>query len=159
MSIAYGRGHHFIAAALIITVSAAPALSQGAQGSQFRPRAPLKEKHFDSDYKVTALAQPVDCPDLPRFTGKQRMVSGIYTPRKEGGTSYVINYATSEDVNTVRNWYRQAFTSNQWQITRDQDNYIKAHHPNGHYCTASFNPLRTGPEKCKYTLNFFQKSK
>ncbi|HEY9785834.1 MAG TPA: hypothetical protein V6D17_10565 [Candidatus Obscuribacterales bacterium] len=108
------------------------------------------------DYSTVPLLSPVDCPDLPRYTGKQKFIGGTCSPRRKGGKSYIQRFAAQEEAATVSNWYKSALqASGQWKIFKERGNNIMASHAKGHECFVFFygNPEKN--ERCRYTLRVF----
>ena len=63
------------------------------------------------------LKQPMDLPDLPRYTGAgTQFVEGLMYPNKPGGAAITMIYHAKEVPDVVRDWYGDALASYQWKV-------------------------------------------
>ncbi|MBX3072946.1 hypothetical protein KF913_03455 [Candidatus Obscuribacterales bacterium] len=63
------------------------------------------------------LKQPMDLPDLPRYTGAGTLFTeGLLYPNKPGGAAVTMTYRAKEAPDVVLGWYEDALKSYQWKV-------------------------------------------
>lgn len=68
-------------------------------------------KNMEAD----TLANKVDLPNLPDFTGQAKFVSGL-VHQAERGTHYVQHFTTKQDSKLVLDWYLNTLNMYKWKI-------------------------------------------
>lgn len=62
------------------------------------------------------LHQPMDLPDLPKYTGQAQFVQGLMYPNKAGGAAITMSYRAKETPDVVLGWYSDALANYHWKI-------------------------------------------
>lgn len=62
------------------------------------------------------LKQPMDLPDVPRYTGAgTEFAEGLMYPNKPGGAAVSMTYRIKETPDVVIHWYEDALKNYQWK--------------------------------------------
>ena len=67
------------------------------------------------------VKQPMNLPDLPKYSGKAFFEGGLMYPNKPGGSAISLRYKVKEAPDTVLEWYRDTLKSNQWQVMQTKN--------------------------------------
>ena len=94
-----------------------------AQADQRQPWAnshknPTVKKAYDEEYHTDRMRVPIDLPNLPLYSGKSTFISGITFPRVKGGATINMRFATTDESQTVLNFYRSIFSQLPWTLDR-----------------------------------------
>jgi len=76
------------------------------------------------------LKQPMDLPDVPRYSGAgAQFIEGLMYPNKPGGAAISLTYRVKEAPDAVLGWYQDALANYQWKMGQSKDpNMLKGSH-------------------------------
>jgi hypothetical protein len=106
--------------------------SQQQQAQASKGNAPSGKQVKDADDE-TQLREPIDLPDLPRFTGHAHFDNGKVRQTVSGQGS-LQEFTVQESTNTVFDWYKSVLQMNQWKITNNAPDILTAT-KNKNHCT------------------------
>ncbi len=91
-----------------------------ARAAQLRQRwllAQRAESGGSGEAAWRLLKQPMDLPDLPRYSGTGTLFTeGLLYPNKPGGAAVTMTYRAKEAPDVVLGWYEDALKSYQWKV-------------------------------------------
>lgn len=123
---------------LAVVMACAMLLAQGTHVSA--------QNNNNQQSSTQNLTSAPELPDIPSYSGKNsKFKYGTVEPNAKGGPVYVVRIEAREPMNQIVDWYDNVFRMYKWKHERF-DNYIKATHPQGHFCIVSVNgaPEETG---------------
>ena len=132
------------ASALILAVGNQPASLAGNEKPAKPPSPPLQ---------VEQMAQKLDVPFLPEFTGAHKFVSGI-VHRSNNGTSCIMNFKSKEDAVRILEWYLNAVKPYGWRVRVQTEDTVSLARENN-VCTISAQRPAVPGEPTRYTISAF----
>lgn len=143
--------NHILGLAIIATLSVLPGFAQA------KPHPSMQTQEKDGA-KFSQFNVPVEIPDVPIFTGKQKLVSG-FAKETEEGTAYIQSFSTPEPPEYVVPWYDSVLTSNHWKIVRKSPGFLSARKGDGSYCSVSAQrslPENAKESRCSFEVSYFK---
>lgn len=107
------------------------AFTQQQAAQSLRGNAPSGKQVKDAD--ETILKEPIDLPDLPKFTGKYHFESGKIRQTAVGQGS-LMEFTVQDETEKVFDWYKTVLQMNQWKITNNSPEILTATKDKSH-CT------------------------
>lgn len=116
---------YVVSAALCATVTVPQAIAQQVRQLQHNPEL--------ASHKVTeptAIANKVELPDLPEYTGQAKLEKGLHYPSNdEVENTYSYVYQAREEPYRIIDWYRTALTMYKWDVESSTTKAILATNP------------------------------
>ncbi len=108
-------------------------------------------KNMEAD----TLANKVDLPNLPDFTGQAKFVSGL-VHQAERGTHYVQHFTAKQDAKLVLDWYLNTLNMYKWKINYSDSQSI-ASKLGGSTCAVLVRDIsgQKTPYKSEIEINYF----
>ncbi len=78
-------------------------------------------KNMDAD----TLANKVDLPNLPEFTGQAKFLRGL-VHQADRGTHYIQHFATKQDAKLVLDWYLNTLHMYKWKVNYSDNQSISS---------------------------------
>jgi hypothetical protein len=105
---------------ILLQAGAAPLAAAGSQPLPWNSshKNPEVKKAYDEEFKTDVMKEPMYLPGLPLYTGKTKFLSGISFPKVKGGATVNMRFSTTDDADTVLNWYRGILSQKPWQMDR-----------------------------------------
>ncbi|CAN5391959.1 hypothetical protein BH10CYA1_BH10CYA1_47480 [soil metagenome] len=121
---------------------------------QHNPEAPV-----GSYNEPKALANKVELPDLPEFTGQVKLERGLQYPANDQvERTYAYVYQAREDAARITEWYKTALTMYKWDLDSSTGKAILATNPRtGNSCSIYCDNDTAAGCKLHISYTFMQK--
>jgi len=91
-----------------------------------QPQVPQKGvvRSEESRYELQSdrLAQMVDLPGVPQYTGRMTFITGTRFPNAKGGASLTLELKALETADQVKDWYAAALQGSGWKLDSAMSN-------------------------------------
>lgn len=112
-----------------------------------------KQKPPSPPLQVEQMAQKMDVPFLPEFTGEHKFVSGIMH-RSNNGPSCIMTFTSKEDAVRILQWYLSAVKGYGWKVRVQTEDTVSLARDNN-VCTISAQRPAVAGERTRYTISAF----
>jgi hypothetical protein len=105
---------------ILLQTCAAPLAAAGSQPLPWNVshKNPSVKKAYDEEFKTDVMKEPMYLPGLPLYPGKTKFLSGISFPKVKGGATVNMRFSTTDNADSVLNFYRSVLSQKPWQMDR-----------------------------------------
>ncbi|MBA3858703.1 MAG: hypothetical protein C0507_17490 [Cyanobacteria bacterium PR.3.49] len=105
------------------TASYAKAATYGRpQIPQSSLKGPQRSEQSNYELQSDRLAQMVDLPGVPQYTGRMTFITGTRFPYAKGGASLTLELKALETADQVKDWYSAALQQSGWKLDSAMSN-------------------------------------
>lgn len=95
---------------------------QPSQYAQLSQRGPQRSEQSNYELQSDRLAQMVELPGVPQYTGRMTFITGTRFPNAKGGASLTLELKALETADQVKDWYAAALQQSGWKLDNAMSN-------------------------------------